>query len=200
MTVEVRGVAHLIEPELESNNFGQNAGKKSDLWMIMKRTSQHSLQTVIDRKREQNGNGIEIPVALKFIQNLTEIIKQIHSEGLLYQNISPENITLEGELTNLSIDKVSLTLVNFKQCCIKSNPSLRPKQKTLTQWYQPPQANSESFQYSSTIDASAIVAIFLWLLTNTIPQNDANRLPHQKSEVHEAINKKVAAAVLSQRM
>ncbi|CAF3736525.1 unnamed protein product [Rotaria sordida] len=191
----VQGVAQLIEPEHQSNNFKQKANSKADLWIIMQRAWKHSLQTVIDRNRERNIDDIEVSTAIQFIQNLIGIVKRVHSQGILHQNLEPENIMIECESTNPSIGQARLTLLNFTQAYIKSDQSASMNQEKAYQWYQPPQAHVQAFKYSATNDASVIVAILLWLLTGTIPQHDTNVLPHQQLEVHEKISQKISRAI-----
>ncbi|CAF3619215.1 unnamed protein product [Rotaria sordida] len=193
----VQGVAQLIEPEHQSNNFKQKANSKADLWIIMQRAWKHSLQTVIDRNRERNIDDIEVSIAIQFIQNLIGIVKRVHSQGILHQNLEPENIMIECESTNPSIGQARLTLLNFTQAYIKSDQSASMNQEKAYQWYQPPQAHVQAFKYSATNDASVIVAILLWLLTGTIPQHDTNVLPHQQLEVHEKISQKISRAIQS---
>ncbi|CAF4297795.1 unnamed protein product [Rotaria socialis] len=186
----VPGVVQLIEPEQQSNNFGKKAGGEDDLWIIMQRASTHSLKTFMDQKREKYKTDIEVSSAIKFVQHLIGIVKQVHSRGILHQNLEPENIVIEYESKNPSIDEANLTLLNFTQAYIKSHQSTHINQENAIRWYQQPEANAQSFKYSATNDASAIVAILLWLLTDVIPQHREKILPHLKPEVHDKLDRK----------
>ncbi|CAF5163953.1 unnamed protein product, partial [Rotaria magnacalcarata] len=80
----VPGVVQLIEPEHESNNFEREAGGEADLWIIMQRAPTNSLKAFMDQNREKYGHNIEVSRAIKFVQNLIGIVKQVHSRGILH--------------------------------------------------------------------------------------------------------------------
>ncbi|CAF1502161.1 unnamed protein product [Rotaria magnacalcarata] len=191
----VPGVVQLIEPEHESNNFEREAGGEADLWIIMQRAPTNSLKAFMDQNREKYGHNIEVSRAIKFVQNLIGIVKQVHSRGILHQNIEPENIVIKYELRNQPIDTVNLTLLNFTKAFIKSNELTRINHDEGNHWYQPPQAYIQSFKNSATNDASAIAAILLWLLTDKIPQHHENILPHRLPEVLDRIDEKILNAI-----
>ncbi|CAF4705391.1 unnamed protein product [Rotaria socialis] len=191
----VPGVVQLIEPEDESNNFERDAGGEVDLWIILQRAPTNSLKKFMDQKRGKYGHDIEVSSAIKFVQNLIGIVKQVHSRGILHQNIEPENIVIKYELKNQPIDKVNLTLLNFTQAYIKSNELTHINHDEGNHWYQSPQAYIQSFKNSAINDASAIVAILLWLLTDEIPQHHGNILPHHLLEIHSRIDRKISNAV-----
>jgi hypothetical protein len=67
-------------------------------------------------------------------------------------------------------------------------------QSTGKCWYNAPQANVESLKYSSTIDATSICAIVLWLLTNIEPRHDHGNLPHQRENVMDILDNKITKA------
>ncbi|CAF4027885.1 unnamed protein product [Rotaria sp. Silwood1] len=198
--LKVKGVAQLIELEHPSNNYKPEANSKTDLWIIMQRAMKHSLQSEIDRKKERNIDDIEVLSAIQFSQNLIEIVKGIHSQGILHQNLEPDNIIIEYESTNSSLGQAHLTLLNFTEAYIKSDQSPAKNQEKAYRWYRPPQTYVQSFKHSPTNDASVIVAILFWLLTSRIPQHNENVLPHQEFEVRDKIIKKISRAMSSAKI
>lgn len=128
------------------------------------------------------------------IQILIKIVKDIHSKGVLHQNLAPENIFIDWDDKTTSAEQATFTLTDFSQAHI-AEKNYRIKESTDTYWYQAPQFQDEILKYSSTIDASGLCALLLWLLTNVDPKHDENFLPHQNEDVMTKLNNKIASAV-----
>jgi serine/threonine protein kinase len=127
-------------------------------------------------------------------------VKQVHSKGVLHQNLRPENIMIEWDPKYTPIDQAQLKLIDFSQAYIKSDRSDRISQSTAQCWSKAPQSNVESLIYSLTIDTSSICDILLWLLTNIEPRYDSDHLPHERPDVEERINRKITEAIRSTSM
>lgn len=102
---------------------------------------------------------------------------------------------IDWDFTQLAIDKAQLMLTDFSEACIKSNDKFLLNQSTGTRWYTPPQANDDLYKYSSTIDASGICAIFLWLLTTKNPEHSQDKLPHQQDDVIVKLKRKIVQTI-----
>jgi hypothetical protein len=102
---------------------------------------------------------------------------------------------IEWNSKQTSIDQAQLTLINFSQAYIKSDRNNRISESTTECWYNAPQANDELLKYTSTIDASSICGILLWLLTSTEPRHSQNSFPHQQENMVDKLNNKIAQAV-----
>jgi len=189
----VKGVVQLIELENPSNNRDQQSCSKSDrLSLVTEHTPGCSLNEFVNRIHR---GGFGVLEAIKLVQNLIIIVKQVHSKGVLHQNLGPKNIMIEWDSKQTPIDQAQLILINFSQAYIKSDRSDRIIQSTAQSWYKAPQLNAESLKYSSTIDASSICAILLWLLTNIEPQHDYDQLLHERKNVEEKISRKITEAI-----
>jgi len=187
----VKGVVQLIELESGSDNNNQQLSSKNNFSLITERPLGYSLEEFINRIHR---GGFGVLEAIQLVQNLITIIKCVHSRGVLHQNLEPKTIMIEWDSKQISIDKAELVLINFSHAYIKSNKSDPMIQSTGKCWYNAPQANVESLKYSSTIDATSICAIVLWLLTNIEPLHDHGNLPHQRENVMDILDSKITKA------
>jgi serine/threonine protein kinase len=188
----VKGVVQLIDLEASSNNMKQQRDYKNALHIVTERPSGYSLNEFVNKIHR---GGFRILEAIQLVQNLITIVKRVHSKGVLHQNLGPENIMIEWNSKQTSIDQAQLTLINFSQAYIKSDRNNRISPSTTERWYNAPQANDELLKYTSTIDASSICAILLWLLTNIEPRHDGNHLPHERQDVEDKINRKITETI-----
>jgi hypothetical protein len=193
----VKGVVQLIELENSSNNGDQQFVSKSNLSIVTEYAPGYSLKEFINRVHR---GGLGVLQAIQLVQNLITIVKQVHSKGVLHQNLRPENIMIEWDPKYTPIDQAQLKLIDFSQAYIKSDRSDRISQSTAQCWSKAPQSNVESLIYSLTIDTSSICDILLWLLTNIEPRYDSDHLPHERPDVEERINRKITEAIRSTSM
>jgi serine/threonine protein kinase len=187
----VKGVVQLVELENPSDD-NEQLTSKNKLELLTERPQGYSLEHFVN---EIHRGGFGVLEAVQLVQILITIIKQVHSKGVFHQNLRPENITIEWNSKQTSMDQAELILLNFSQAYIKSEKTNRISQSEAGCWYKAPQWNVKSLKYSSTIDASNICAILLWLLTNTDPPHDQNLLPHRPNNVMDILGKKIAQAV-----
>ncbi len=188
----MKGVVQLVELENPSDDDDQQLTHKKKLEILTEHMSGYSLKEFVDQIHR---GGFGVLEAIQLVQNLISIIKQVHSKGVFHQNLRPENIMIKWDSKQISMDQAELLLINFSQAYIKSEKTNRISQSETEYWYKAPQLNIKSLKYSSTIDASSICAILLWLLTNTDPSHDHNLLPHQPNNVMDKMDKKIAQAV-----
>ena len=193
----VTGVAQLMDLENASNRDDQQLLSKNNLSFLIEHRSGDTLSKYIN---EIHRGGFGVLEAIQLVQNLIIIVKQVHSKGVLHQNLCPDNIMLDWNSKQTSIEDAQLILINFSQAYIESDRSERMIQSTAPCWYKAPQSNDESLKYSSTIDASGICAILLWLLTDIEPSQNSGRLPHEPNHVEDKINKKIAEATRNASM
>ena len=142
-----------------------------------------------------HGDDINVLETIKFVQKLLLLLKEVHSQDIIYKNVEPENIMIEWDSKKTSIEHACLTLINFSQSYIKSDIIDPVNQQSKQRLYQAPQANVEGFKYSSAIDTSGICAILLWLLTNIDPRHSYDKLPHQQDNSRDKLEKKMNHAV-----
>jgi serine/threonine protein kinase len=194
----VKGVAQLLDSDDASDDTSDNGHQrfspKRHFWIVTEHVPGSSLKEFVSLIHR---GGFTILQAIQLSQNLITIIKRMHSRGVLLLNLEPKNIIIDWDSKKTSIDRAQLTLINFSQARIKSDKSC---QRTTDCWYKAPQADVESFEYSSTIDASSICAILLWLLTNIDPRNDHDLLPHERQDVENKINRKITEEIRTASM
>jgi serine/threonine protein kinase len=190
----VKGVAQLLDSEDTTKNRDHRFSSKDDFWFITEHVPGSSLKEFVSLIHR---GGFTVLQAIQLSQNLIAIIKRMHSRGVLHQNLEPQNIIIDWDSKKTSIDRAQLTLINFSQARIKSDKSYK---RTTESWYKAPQADVESFEYSSTIDASSICAILLWLLTNIDPRNDHDLLPHERQSVEDEMNRKITEEIRTASM
>ncbi len=188
----MKGVVQLIELEDSPDTDDQQLSSKSNLSLITEHSPGYSLKEFVNRIHR---GGFGVLEAIQLVQNLITIVKQVHSKGVLHQNLEPENIIIELDSKQTSIDQARLILINFSQAYIKSDRHDQMIQSAAQCWYKAPQLNVESLKYSPTIDASSICAILFWLLTNTDPRHDHNLLPHQQENAMDKLDNKITQAV-----
>jgi serine/threonine protein kinase len=190
----VKGVPQLLDSEDTTKNRDHRFSSKEDFWFITEHVPGSSLKEFVSLIHR---GGFTVLQAIQLSQNLITIIKRMHSRGVLHQNLEPQNIMIEWDSKKTSIDQAQLALINFSQARIKSDKSYK---RTTDCWYKAPQADVESFEYSSTIDASSICAILLWLLTIIDPRNDHDLLPHERQSVEDEINRKITEEIRTASM
>lgn len=179
------------------DNVKEQSASRNDLSIIAEYTPGCNLKKFFSQMHRGDFGVLQ---AVQLVQNLIAIVKQVHAHGVLHQNLGPESVLIEWNPKQTSVDQAKLLLIDFSQAHIKSEKNTRMSQSTQGCWYQAPQADVESFKYSSTIDASSICGILLWLLTNIDPRHDQNVLPHQQGNVMDKLDKKIAQATRSASM
>ena len=171
-------MAQLIDPESASKNLAQRRTEQSDLWMIMERAPGHTLKEFITRPHII---ALSIPEVIPLALNLIRIIKRVHANDVLHQNISPEHILIEWDRKSSSTGQAQLTLVSFSQGSSEQR------------WYQAPQASVSELH--STVDASGVCAIIFWLMTTIDPQHENGEAPHDQARGE--LNRIITDTVLS---
>ncbi len=193
----MKGVIQWIDLKRPSDNTQQRSDSKKDLSLVVEYAPGYTLKKFVNQIHR---GGFGVLQAVQLVQNLITIVKQVHVKDVLHQNLGPEGVLIEWDSKQQSIDQAELVLINFSQAYIKSEKKAEMNQSTSPCWYKAPQANVESFKYSSTIDASSICGILLWLLTNTDPRHDQDILPHQQDNVRNKLDNKIAQAVRNASM
>ncbi len=188
----MKGVIQLIELKPSSGDDEQRFDSKKDLSLVTQYVPADTLKNFVNQIHR---GGFGVLQAVQLVQNLIKIVKQVHANGVLHQNLGPESILIEWDSKKTSADEAELVLINFSQAYIKSEKKAKINQSTSGCWYKAPQSNVESFKYISTIDASSVCALLLWLLTNTDPRHDQDRLPHQQDNVTDKLDNKIGHAV-----
>jgi hypothetical protein len=192
LLVGVKGVLRLKKLNSESNDDEQRFDTKNHLSLITDYGPANTLKNFV---KEIHRGGFRVLQAVQLVQILIKIIQKVHANGILHQNLGPESILIRWDWENNPANKAELVLTDFSHAHIKSKKNSRMNQSSLECWYKPPQADAESFRYTSTIDASSICAILLWLLTNTVPRHDQDILPHQQDNVKDQLDSKITHAV-----
>lgn len=182
----------LIELTNNSINSQNKFKTDNDLNILTEKPVGDQLKLFVHRSRP---GAFTILNVIGLIQKLIKIIKEIHSKDVLYLNIRPENIIIQWDYERTTSDEAVLTLTNFSQACIVSEKNHQVKQSTNKYWYQAPQLQDDILKCSSTIDASSLCALLLWLLTNSQPEHDENLLPHQNEDIIVKLNNKIASTV-----
>ena len=189
VVLDVQNVAKLIKPEEASNsNLAQRNGRNGSLWMIMEQVRGDSLKELIEGKLRSTFGVLE---AIQLVLNLITIVEEVHNKGIFHQNLSPENIMIEPDPTLTPVHQSQLTLLNFSQADTVLNGSDVSVPSTRQKWYQTPQATIR--RLASTVDASGVCAILLWLLTWTNPRHENSMLPHQlaRDKLNETIDRTI---------
>jgi len=193
----VKGVIQLIEQKSPSNNNEQRSASKNNLSLLAEYAPGYTLKKFV---YQIHRGGFGVLQAVQLVQNLITIVKQVHAKDVLHQNLGPESVLIEWNSKQQSIDQAELVLINFSQAYIKSEKNSQIHQSTSECWYKAPQANVESFRYNSTIDASSICGILLWLLTNIDPRHDQDILPHQQGNAMDKLDNKITQAIRNASM
>lgn len=154
----------------------------------MERAPGYTLEEFIYRKYR---NELSILDAIQLTQHLLKIIKHIHSKGTFYGNLKPNHIMIDWDFKKLPIEQAQLTLIDFSQAYTTAD-KIDPTNYQLNQfWYQPLSVYAKEFPCSSTVDASSICAILLWLITKIAPQHEYGKLPHQQDDAEAEIERKI---------
>ncbi|UJR35331.1 hypothetical protein I4U23_028092 [Adineta vaga] len=190
---DTKGIIRFIESGISPSNISQQQNSdKNKLYFFTEKPSGYSLKEFVT---QQHRGGFGLLEAIKLLQNLISIVKVVHSRGILHENLEPENIMINWDANNTPIDKAELVLMNFSQCLLNSKEYKPSVQLVEQSWYKPPQSYVESMKYTSTIDASCICAILLWLLTSTEPKHDNNNLPHYQPGLFDKLVSIITKAV-----
>ncbi len=188
----MKGVIQLIELKSSSDDYEEQSDSKNDLSLVTQYAPTDTLKNFVNQIHR---GGFEVLQAVQLVQNLIKIVERIHAKDVLHQNLGPESVLIKWDSKQTSADEAELVLINFSQAYIKSEKKAKINQSTSGCWYKAPQANVESFKYTSTIDASSICALLLWLLTNTDPRHDSKILPHQQDNVTDKLDNRIGHAV-----
>ena len=185
----MKGVVQLVDVDRPLNDDNLRSGSRSDLSIVTECAPGYNLKKFFSQIHR---GDVGVLQAIQIVQNLITIVKQVHDKDVLHRNLGPESVLIEWDSKQAFADQAQLFLIDFSQACIISEKDTR---STAASWYKAPQANVESFKYSSTIDASSICGILLWLLTTIDPRHDQNKLPHQQDNVIDKLNKKITQAI-----
>lgn len=188
----MKGVVHLIKTKEIVGNNGQRCSEKNKYSLLTTKPSGVSLAEFV--QRESRG-GFGILEAIQLVQNLTAIVKEIHSRNIFHQNLGPESIVIDWDPKRSSVNKAELTIQDFSQAYVKSGKGHQINPSAVQSWYRPPQVDAEPLKYIATNDPSSICALLFWLLTNTDPKHTNNTLPHQQENVINKLDNKIAQAV-----
>ncbi|NJM67851.1 MAG: protein kinase [Acaryochloris sp. RU_4_1] len=108
--------------------FPMKDGSTPALCLVMQKIEGMNLEDVI----EQKGSPISQNVAIKWMQQLTLIIQEIHSHNLFHRDIKPPNIMLQND--------GRLVLIDFGAVGLISNVSSHPRGTVIyTQNYAAPE-------------------------------------------------------------
>lgn len=140
---------------------------------------------------------LDIFQAIQLVQTLTNIVLKVHDRGVLHRNLSPANIVIDWNIRETLIDQAQLTLINFAQAYIRDNLEAVELSSNESRWYNAPQSQLEFYELSSTVDASNICAILLWLLTRVKPRDVKDIFLHRQKLVLYALEQKISLAVQS---
>lgn len=188
----MNGVVQLINSNGGFDYKDHQSVNRKRLYIQTDRPLDYTLQEFV--KRIHRG-GFKILEAVHLIQNLTRIVKDVHSKGVLHQNLSPENIFIDWDEKSTSAEEAIFTLTDFSQAHIISEKNYQSKQSPQNYWYQALQLQDEILKHSSTVDASSLCALLFWLLTNVDPKHDGSFLPHQSEDIMTKLNNKIGSAV-----
>ena len=183
----MKGVCQLLEPINHSNNLSRPSEDHPDRWMIMERAQKYSLKRFIERR---NSPTIGVAEAIQLTLKLTAILREIQNRSVTHQNLSPENIMINWNSQNSSIDQAQLTVLNFSQTVMLPSRNLAST-SSIRKWYKVAQANEPELK--ATVDASGICAVLFWLITKVNPRDDTNELPHQQER--DKLNRLITMAV-----
>jgi serine/threonine protein kinase len=179
---------------LDTNNVSQvieYPTNKIDSWLIMERAPGCSLKEFVEQKHH---NDLEILEAVQLVQQLLIIVKRIHFQDVIHNNLEPKHIMIEWD-KKTPIEQAHLTVISFSQAFIKSDNNDDMNAGSKQNWYRPPQANAEGLQNISSVDASSIGALLFWLITKTAPQHNYGILPHQQDDARHELENKISKAV-----
>ena len=193
----MKGVLQFVDLERSVDNDKERSASRSDLSIVAQYAQGYKLRKYFSQIHR---GDLGVLQAIQIVQNLIAIVREVHAHGVLHQNLTPESILIEWDPKQTAADQAKLLLIDFSQAHIKSERSTPMDLSTFGCWYKAPQADVESFKYSSTIDASSICGILLWLLTNIDPRHNQNVLPHQQDNVRDKLIKKIAQATRSASM
>ena len=193
----MKGVIQLIELNNESDDDEKRSDGKNDLSFVTQYAPGDTLKNFV---KEILRGGFGVLQAVQLVQNLIKIIKQVHAKGVLHQNLGPDSVLIKWDWKRSSADEAELVLSDFSYAHIKSEKNTRMNQSNSGCWYKAPQANVESYKYTSTIDASCMCAILFWLLTEIDPRHDQDRLPHEQDNVTNKLDNKISHAVRNASM
>ena len=138
---------------------------------------------------------LDIFQAVQLAQMVTKIVLQMHDRGVLHQNLSPANIVIDWSIRDTPIDQAQLTLINFAQAYIRDDLDPVELRSNESRWYNAPQSQVESYELSSTVDASNICAILFWLLTKVKPSDVQDVFLHRQNLVRDSLDRMIRLAV-----
>ena len=193
--LDVKGVIQLVQGN--NSPYDDDDDKQSDTETALSLATRFAPSDTLKDFVRTLPDGFEVLQAVQLGQSLIKIIKRVHEKGVLHQNLGPESVLIRWDSKKNFADEAELVLWNFSHAHIISEKNSRINQSSSECWYKAPQADVESYKYTSTIDASGICAILFWLLTDIHPQHDRNAPSHQLDNVIEELSNKITHAVKS---
>ena len=170
----------------------QRSYERTDLSIVTERPSGHSLEEFV---LTAHHGELDLFQAIQLAQLLTQIVQQVHGRGVLHQNLSPLDIFIDWDFRETPIDQARLTLLNFSQAYFRGDANPPEPPSIGSNWYSAPQSQTEPYKCTSTVDASTICAILLWLLTKVKPSDIKDILPHREKHVLYFLEQKILSAV-----
>eukprot|EP00359_Climacostomum_virens_P011366 CAMPEP_0204916934 /NCGR_PEP_ID=MMETSP1397-20131031/14638_1 /ASSEMBLY_ACC=CAM_ASM_000891 /TAXON_ID=49980 /ORGANISM="Climacostomum Climacostomum virens, Strain Stock W-24" /LENGTH=302 /DNA_ID=CAMNT_0052089621 /DNA_START=730 /DNA_END=1638 /DNA_ORIENTATION=- len=103
------------------------------------------------------GSSPTLPQIKKFMHQLIEGVRYLHSKRILHRDLKPQNILIDGD--------GNIKIADFGLARAYQIP-LRPyTHEVITLWYRPPEILLGTLEYSSAIDMWSLGTIFVELIT-----------------------------------